>query len=65
MLPKPNSALVIVGHGSTLNPDSSRPTHEHAACIRKTGAFGEVACCFWKEEPGMRGVLHMLDSEEV
>jgi sirohydrochlorin cobaltochelatase len=65
MLSKPDSALVIVGHGSTLNPDSSAPTHEHADAIRARGIFGEVAACFWKEEPSMREVLRMVESRDV
>jgi sirohydrochlorin cobaltochelatase len=60
-----NTALVIVGHGSTLNPDSSQPTHEHADSIRRMGIFDEVVCAFWKEEPGMREVLRAVDSPEV
>ena len=63
--PKPNAALVIIGHGSTLNPDSSTPTFQHADEIRRRGLFAEVACCFWKEEPSMREVYAMLDSREV
>ncbi len=65
MLPKPQSALVIVGHGSTRNPDSSAPTHSHADAIRARGVFGEVAACFWKEEPSMREVLRMVESDDV
>lgn len=65
MTPKPDSALVIVGHGSTLNPDSSAPTHEHADAIRARGVFGEVAACFWKEEPSLREVLRMVERDEV
>ena len=63
--PKPSSALILVGHGSTLNPDSSQPTHDHADTIRRTGLFSEVHCAFWKEEPSMREVLRMVDSPEV
>ncbi|MGH8049018.1 MAG: CbiX/SirB N-terminal domain-containing protein [Chthoniobacterales bacterium] len=62
---KPHSALVIVGHGSTLNPDSSTPTHDHVDAIRARGIFAEVAACFWKEEPSMREVLRMLESDDV
>ena len=65
MTSKSHSALVIIGHGSTLNPDSSDPTYQHADTIRSRGIFAEVACAFWKEEPSMREVLHMLDSEDV
>jgi sirohydrochlorin cobaltochelatase len=58
-------ALVIVAHGSHLNPDSSAPTYEHADTIRATGAFDEVATGFWKEEPSLREVLRTVESEEV
>ena len=62
---KPNSALIIVGHGSTVNPDSSTPTFDHAAAIARSGLFGEVYCAFWKEEPSLRQVLHMVDAEDI
>ncbi len=62
---RPHSALVIVGHGSTLNPDSSAPTHAHADDIRSRGLFAEVVCAFWKEEPSLREVLRTVDSPEV
>jgi sirohydrochlorin cobaltochelatase len=58
-------ALVIVGHGSHLNADSSLPVYEHASRIRKTGGFDEVVECFWKVEPAMRHVLDTVESEEV
>ena len=60
MLTKPDSALIIAGHGSTLNPDSSAPTWELAEELRRRGVFGEVHCAFWKEEPSLRQVLHWL-----
>lgn len=62
---KPHSALVLIGHGSTLNPDSSTPTMDHAEAIRQRGVFSEVVCAFWKEEPSMREVLRMVDSPEI
>ena len=57
--------LVIVGHGSHLNEDSSLPIYEHAERIRRTGDFDEVVECFWKEEPSMRHVLDTVESDEV
>ena len=62
---KPDSALLIIGHGSTLNPDSSAPTHQNAAAIRARGIFGEVVCAFWKEEPSMTEVFETVDSAEI
>jgi len=58
-------ALVILAHGSHLNPDSSTPTHRHADTIRATGAFDEVKTGFWKEEPSLREVLRTVESDEV
>jgi len=63
--PKPHAALLIVGHGSTENPDSSTPYFDHAAEVRKRGLFAEVHCCFWKEEPSMREAPYMIDAHEV
>lgn len=63
--PKPNTALLIVGHGSTENPDSSTPYFDHAAEIRKRNLFAEVHVCFWKEEPSLREALFMIDAPEV
>ena len=60
-----HTALLIVGHGSTENPDSSTPYFVHAEELRKRGIFGEIHCCFWKEEPSMREALYMIDAEEV
>jgi sirohydrochlorin cobaltochelatase len=58
-------ALVIVGHGSHLNEDSSLPVYEHAARIREVGEYDEVVECFWKEEPSMRHVLDTVEAEDV
>lgn len=58
-------ALVIVGHGSHLNEDSSLPVYEHAERIRQAGEYDEVVECFWKEEPSMRHVLDMVESDDV
>ena len=64
-IPYSDSALILVGHGSTLNPDSSAPTHAHARAIRERGIFREVHSCFWKEEPSMREVFRMVESDTI
>ena len=65
MFPKSDSALLIVGHGSTVNPDSSAPTLAHAAEIRRRQVFFDVECAFWKEEPSLRDALFLFDPEEI
>ena len=57
MISRTTTALLIVGHGSTVNPDSSAPTLMHAAGIRSREIFVDVACGFWKEEPSLRDAL--------
>src|SRR5881392_3397499 len=59
------SALLIVAHGSTVNPDSSAPTMAHAAEIRRRKIFANVECAFWKEEPSLRDALFQFDPESV
>jgi len=60
-----DSALLIVGHGSTVNPDSSAPTLAHAAEIRRRNIFGEVQCAFWKEEPSLRDAIFLFDPDTI
>jgi sirohydrochlorin cobaltochelatase len=60
-----DSALLIVAHGSTVNPDSSSPTLAHAAEIRRREIFASVQCAFWKEEPSLRDAIFLFDPELV
>ncbi len=62
---KPESALLILGHGSTENPDSSAPCWDHAETISAMGCFGSVHCAFWKEEPSFRQIWPMIEEREV
>lgn len=61
----PDAALLIVGHGSTVNPHSSAPTLVQAAEIRRRQIFAEVGCAFWKEEPSLRDALFLFDPESI
>jgi sirohydrochlorin cobaltochelatase len=60
-----DSALLIVAHGSTVNPDSSAPTLAHAAEIRRRKVFANVGCAFWKEEPSLRDAIFLFDPESI
>jgi sirohydrochlorin cobaltochelatase len=65
MAPKDKTALLIVAHGSTVNPDSSAPTLAHAAEIRGRKLFADVECAFWKEEPSLRDAMFLFDPELI
>lgn len=43
--------LLLVGHGSSENRDSSAPVYAHAARIRAWSCFDDVRVAFWKEQP--------------
>ena len=58
-------ALLIVGHGSTVNPGSSAPTWIHAREIQRRKIFAEVACAFWKEEPSLRDARFFFGDEAI
>jgi sirohydrochlorin cobaltochelatase len=60
-----DSALVLIGHGSTLNADSSAPTYQHADELRRRRIFGQVVEAFWKLEPSICGVLRGVFARRV
>jgi sirohydrochlorin cobaltochelatase len=61
----PAAALLLVGHGSAKNPDSSRPTRAHAEEIRRRKLFSSVHCAFLKEEPTLATIREQIREEEV
>jgi len=60
-----SEALLIVAHGSHLNPKSSAPAQDHADAVRAAGAFDEVREAYWKEEPSLRNALRTVAADEV
>src|SRR5947208_12593097 len=60
-----DAALVLVGHGSTLNAESSAPVYQHADELRKRKIFAQVQEAFWKIEPYLTGVLRGVFAPRV
>jgi sirohydrochlorin cobaltochelatase len=60
-----DAALVLIGHGSTLNAESTAPTYQHADELRRRGIFAQVLEAFWKLEPGIAGVLRGVFAPRV
>jgi len=65
MIPNNKSALLIVAHGSTVNPDSSTPTWTQTREIQRRKIFAEVKCAFWKEEPSLRDARFFFADETI
>jgi sirohydrochlorin cobaltochelatase len=60
-----NAALVLIGHGSTLNADSAAPTYQHADELRRRKTFAQVQESFWKQEPYLAQVLRGIFAPRV
>jgi len=60
-----DTALILAGHGSTKNADSSRFTRETAHRIRERVIFGEVRSAFWKEQPSYADAIQGLKTKKV
>jgi sirohydrochlorin cobaltochelatase len=60
-----DAALVLVGHGSTLNAESAASLRQHAAELRRRGSFAQVLEAFWKQEPGISKTLAGIAARRV
>jgi sirohydrochlorin cobaltochelatase len=59
------TGVLLVGHGSHLDPNSSAPVHAHAACLRCSGRYAQVHTGFWKEEPSLSRALDAFSCGDV
>jgi sirohydrochlorin cobaltochelatase len=60
-----DAALVLAGHGSTLNADSAAPIYLHADELRRRRVFAQVRETFWKQEPYPAQVLRGVFAPRV
>jgi sirohydrochlorin cobaltochelatase len=61
----PDAALVLFGHGSTVDDASATPVYQHVAELRRRGCFSEVREAFWKQEPRIADVIATLHTPRV
>ncbi|HEV2453957.1 MAG TPA: CbiX/SirB N-terminal domain-containing protein, partial [Verrucomicrobiae bacterium] len=60
-----DSVLVVLGHGTGLNENSSAPARQHVAELRRRRIFREVREAFWKEEPQIKNVLSGISGPRI
>jgi sirohydrochlorin cobaltochelatase len=60
-----DAALVLIGHGSTVNADSAAPAWQHADELRRRKIFAQVQEAFWKQEPYVSQVLRGVFAPRV
>ncbi|MEY2467178.1 MAG: sirohydrochlorin cobaltochelatase [Verrucomicrobiota bacterium] len=59
------ATLIVLGHGSTKNTESSAPVYQHASELRGRKIFHEVREAFWKQEPQIKQVLANVSSPQI
>lgn len=60
-----DAALVLIGHGSTKNRESSAPVFQHAEELRRRQIFARVVEGFWKVEPRIAEVLRGVAARRI
>ena len=60
-----DATLIVFGHGSTKNEESSAVVYQHAAELRRRKIFAEVREAFWKQEPQIKSALETLSRPRV
>ncbi len=60
-----NTALVLVGHGSTRHPDGAAPVLALAEDIRRRDLFAEVVAVFMKQDPPLAAVDRLVSAPTV
>lgn len=60
-----DAALIVLGHGSTKNEQSSASVYQHAKELRGRNLFAEVHEAFWKQEPQIKNVLALISTPRV
>src|SRR5260370_38429347 len=61
----PDAAVVLLGHGTTLDKQSAAPVYFHAAELRRRAIFKDVQEAFWKQDPRIGDVLAGLKTARV
>jgi sirohydrochlorin cobaltochelatase len=60
-----DAALVLLGHGSTMNDTAGDVVYQHARELRSRNLFAEVREAFWKQDPKIKDVLSSLSADRI
>lgn len=62
---QPTTALVLIGHGSHISPNTAGLVWRYADLLRQRRAADEVTAAFWKEQPSISEVLDTLTADDI
>jgi sirohydrochlorin cobaltochelatase len=60
-----STTVILLGHGTELNPGSALPILQHARALGARGLFADVRAAFWKQPPRIQEVLGEVKSDRV
>jgi sirohydrochlorin cobaltochelatase len=60
-----DSALIILGHGSSQDAGAGATVYQHAAELRRRNCFAEVREAFWKQSPQIAAVLSQVTAPRL
>jgi len=60
-----STALILVGHGSHISPNTCGLVWQFVAALRHMGIADEITAAFWKESPSFHTVLDTVEAEDV
>jgi sirohydrochlorin cobaltochelatase len=60
-----DAALVLLGHGSTVNDTAGEVVFQHARELRSRNLFAVVREAFWKQDPKIKDVLANLRIADI
>ncbi|MFZ4816810.1 MAG: CbiX/SirB N-terminal domain-containing protein [Phototrophicaceae bacterium] len=59
------TALILVGHGSHISPNTAGFVWRYVDQLRAMGVADEITACFWKEQPSFADVLRSVTAPDV
>lgn len=62
---QPKTALIILGHGSHISPNTAQVVWDAVDNLRTIGVADEITGAFWKEQPSFRGVLSSIRATDI
>lgn len=62
---QPKTALIVLGHGSHISPNTAQVVWDAVDNLRKIGVADEITGAFWKEQPSFRGVLSSINATDI
>lgn len=62
---QPKTALILLGHGSHISPNTAQVVWDAVDSLRKIGVADEITGAFWKEQPNFRSVFSSISAPDI